>query len=317
MIDNKDNGKAEEEIILSAEAEDKTEATDDGEDEAVTLSAEPVKNGKQKNFLGMLKRQKIMIIAFASVALVMTVLYFAVLAPMVAKTQEPDPIVPETLVDGEVYDTDGTSILIFPHIEKKNIKSIEVNNSFGSFVCKRAEEENTFYIEEHMQVPFAAETLTQLVVDAGYTNIIRRLTTECEDWSVYGLAEEDNPAYYTVNTLDGQSHTIYIGDRSPTEGAFYCRYKDRDCLYVISSEVEYTLLSPVTSLLSPLLGYPISEAEVAKIDELILLKNGKPFVSINYKPIEGDEMALSAYEMIYPANYIVNDDNYATRASAS
>ena len=194
MIENKDNGQAEEEIILSAEAEDKTEATDDGEDEAVTLSAEPVKNGKQKNFLGMLKRQKIMIIAFASVALVMTVLYFAVLAPKVAKTQEPDPIVPETLVDGEVYDTDGTSILIFPHIEKKNIKSIEVNNSFGSFVCKRAEEENTFYIEEHMQVPFAAETLTQLVVDAGYPTIIRRLTTECEDWSVYGLAEEDNPA---------------------------------------------------------------------------------------------------------------------------
>ena len=100
MIDNKDNGKAEEEIILSAEAEDKTEATDDGEDEAVNLSAEPVKNGKQKNFLGMLKRQKIMIIAFASVALVMTVLYFAVLAPMVAKTQEPDPIGPETVVDG-------------------------------------------------------------------------------------------------------------------------------------------------------------------------------------------------------------------------
>ncbi|MBE6609447.1 MAG: DUF4340 domain-containing protein [Ruminococcaceae bacterium] len=313
MIDNKDNGKAEEEILLSAEAEDKTDTTDDNEDEAVTLSAESVKkSGKQKNFWGMLKRQKIMIISFASVALVMTVLYFAVLAPMVAKKQEPDPVIPETLVDGEVYDMDGTSILIFPHIEKKNIKSIEVTNSFGSFVCKRAEEENTFYIEEHMQVPFATETLTQLVVDAGYPTIIRRLTTDCEDWSVYGLAEEDNPAYYTVNTLDGQSHTVYIGDRSPTEGAFYCRYKDRDCLYVISSEVEYTLLSPVTSLLSPLLGFPISEAEVAKIDELILLKNGKPFVSINYKPIEGDEMALSAYEMIYPANYIVNDDNYAT-----
>ena len=313
MIDNKENGKAEEEILLSAEADEKTELSDDQEDAVVTLSAEPAKkDGKPKNFWGMVKKQKIMIVSFACVALVMTLLYFIVLAPMVAKKQEPEPVIPETLVDGEVYDSDGASILIFPHTEKKNIKSIEVHNSFGSFVCMRAEEENTFYIEEHMQVPFATETLTQLVVDAGYPTIIRRLTTECEDWSVYGLAEEDNPAYYTLTNLEGETHTVYIGDRAPTEGAFYCRYKDRDCVYVVSSEIEYTLLSPVTSLLSPLLGYPIPQNEVAMVDEFIMLKNGKPFVSINYKPIEGDEMALSAYEMIYPANYIVNDDNYAS-----
>ena len=313
MIDNKENGKADEEILLSAEADNETELSDEQEDTVVTLSAESSKkDGKPKNFWGMVKKQKIMIISFACVALVMTLLYFIVLAPMVAKKQEPEPVVPETLVDGEVYDSDGASILIFPHTEKKNIKSIEVHNSFGSFVCKRAEEENTFYIEEHMQVPFATETLTQLVVDAGYPTIIRRLTTECEDWSVYGLAEEDNPAYYTLTNLEGETHTVYIGNRAPTEGAFYCRYKDRDCVYVISSEIEYTLLSPVTSLLSPLLGYPIPQNEVAMVDEFIMLKNGKPFVSINYKPIEGDEMALSAYEMIYPANYIVNDDNYAS-----
>lgn len=313
MIDNKENGKAEEEILLSAEADEKTELSDDQEDAVVTLSAEPAKkDGKPKNFWGMVKKQKIMIVSFACVALVMTLLYFIVLAPMVAKKQEPESVIPETLVDGEVYDSDGASILIFPHTEKKNIKSIEVHNSFGSFVCMRAEEENTFYIEEHMQVPFATETLTQLVVDAGYPTIIRRLTTECEDWSVYGLAEEDNPAYYTLTNLEGETHTVYIGDRAPTEGAFYCRYKDRDCVYVVSSEIEYTLLSPVTSLLSPLLGYPIPQNEVAMVDEFIMLKNGKPFVSINYKPIEGDEMALSAYEMIYPANYIVNDDNYAS-----
>ena len=321
MIDKKDNGQAEEEVILSAETEDKKELTD-GEDEPefTTFSSEPTKkSGKQKQFLGMLKKQKIMIASFASVALVMLILYFAVLAPMVAKAQEPEEVIPETLVDGEVYDSDGVSILIFPYVEKKNMQSIEVHNEYGSFICKRADDEaqNTFYIEEHMQVPFATETLTQLVVDAGYSTIIRRITTECDDWAKYGLAEEDNPAYYTVTTIAGESYTVYIGDRTPTDGAFYCRYKDRDCVYVISSEVEYTLLSPVTSLLSPLLGYPIAEAEVAQMEELILLKNGKPFVSINYKPIEGDEMALSAYEMIYPANYIVNDDNYATIMLAS
>ena len=53
MIDNKDNGQAEEDIILSAEAEEKNEFADD-EEEIVTLSSEPVKrSGKQKKFFGM------------------------------------------------------------------------------------------------------------------------------------------------------------------------------------------------------------------------------------------------------------------------
>lgn len=306
MKDNKEiNSNVSEEdeaIVLGSDEEISTE----------TLKGKNEDTGKGKRFFGMVKKQKIMIVSFASFALVMTVLYLAVFGPMLKKAQEPEQVIPPVLVDGEVYDDDGVSILIFPHIEKKNIKSIAVNNSFGSFKCIRADEENAFYIEEHMQAPFSTETLTQLVVDAGYPTIIKRLYTEGVDWSLYGLAEEDEPSSYTVTTLDDVSHTVYIGDRTLTEGGFYCRYKDRDALYVITSEVEYTLLSPVTSLLTPMLGYPIAEAETAKIDECTLLKNGKPFISINYKPIEGTEMALSSYEMIYPANYIVNDENYAT-----
>jgi len=327
MIDKNEKAQEREEILDASEtekesklspSEEETETETDEEVEYPTFSAEPKKEkAGKKQFWGMLKRQKIMIISFAAVAVVMTLLYFIVLAPMVAKKQEEPPVIPETLLDGEVYDTDGVSILIFPHIEKKNIKSIEVHNSFGSYTCMRAEKENTFYIEEHMQVPFSQETLTQLVVDAGYSTIIRRLSTDCTEWEKFGLSEADNPAYYTLTTLDGATHTVYIGNRIPSEGGFYCRYKDRNALYVISSEIEYTLLSPATSLLSPLMGYPIAEAQVAQTEELILLKNGKPFVSINYKPIEGDEMALSSYEMIYPANYIVNDDNYSTVLLAS
>lgn len=277
------------------------------EDTEITSSSGAVKSAKP----GMVKKQKIMIIAFASVAALLIILYFAVVMPIVKKRTPSTVEPPPALIDGEAYDDTGRYILMFPHVEMKNIKSIEVHNSYEDFSAVR-DKDGVFYIEEHPQAPIGTEIFTSFAVDAGYTVVNRRVTEKCEDFSLYGLGENDSPAYYILTTTEGVSYTVYIGDRIPSGGGFYARVKDRDALYVMSSNISNTVLAPSTALMSAILGAPLTQNDYSYIDEVILSKNGEPFIYITYTKQDLSEFRLSAYEMVYPANYIVNDENYAS-----
>ncbi len=287
-----------------------TEQTQESENNEGTLFGRETAGAGVKK-AGMVKKQKIMIIVFASVAAVLIILYFAVIMPLVKKHTTVDTEPPPALIDGEAYDDTGNYILMFPHIEMKNIKSIEVHNSYESFSALR-DEDDVFYLKEHPQAPIGTEAFTSFAVDAGYTVVNRRVTEKCEDFSLYGLSEEDSPAYYILTTTDGVEYTVYIGDRIPSGGGFYARVKDRDALYVMSSSLANTLLAPSTAMMSPILGAPISQNDYTSIEEVILSKNGEPFIYITYTPSNLDEFTLSAYNMVYPGNYIVNDENYSS-----
>ena len=250
----------------------------------------------------------------ASVFAVLTLLYFIVLAPLLQKkADEANPTVePPKLLDGEALDEDGQTILVFPYTERKYIKSIEVVNQYGSFTCYRDEEDN-FYFKDYEQAPLTAETLSSLVVAAGYTGTLQRVTEKCEDWATYGLAEEDNPAYYKLTLLDGTVHQVYIGDLIKSGGGFYCRYKDRDALYVIGNTIEGSLLVPIETLVTPYLGYVLDQQTYATTDEFILLKNGETFVYITYDKSTANtsEAVFSVYDMHYPGNYAIDDGKYS------
>ena len=265
--------------------------------------------------LGMVKKQKVMIISFACVALVLAILYFAVFLPIMNKKNEEANALepPPELIEGEAYDSTGNYMLMFPHMPKKDIKSIEIHNSYGSYTLKRTKEsdDDSFYIEEHPQAPIGAEAFTALVVDSGYTVVNRRVVEKCEDMSVYGLADSDNPAYYIITNKDNVSYKVFVGNRIPSSGGFYARVDGRDAVYVLSSTVYDTVLAPATALVTPLLGVQLPQNKYQETDEVILSKNGEPFVYIKYTMTNIDEFALSAYEMLYPANYIVNDDNFS------
>lgn len=267
-----------------------------------------------KKKAGMVKKQKIMIIAFAATAVVLALVYFLVLLPIFKERTAEEPEVIEELIDGEVRDENGKSILMFPHVEKKNLESITVSNIYGDYTCVRNPESDTesFYIKEHPQSPLDAETFTQLVVDAGYSVIVRRITENCTDFSTYGLAEENNPAAVTVKDLDGNQYTYYIGNMIPSQGGYYCRYKDRNALYVIPSSVSSTLLSSSESLITPILGFVLTQEEAMRMDELIIQKNGQPFISLKYKANNTNEIVQSSYEILYPTAYVANDENVSS-----
>ena len=331
-----DSSKTEEKALDGETEEAETE------DQDMEELAEKIFEGFEddtapKKKRGMVKKQKIMIITFASVALVLILAYFIFLLPYMKKQSEEKPVEPPEILEGEFYDAKSETLLIFPQVEKNKIQSVEVHNSYGSFTCVK-ESDDVFYIKEHMLAPFSGDKMASLAVDAGYTVVSRRITTKCEDFSKYGLSESDSPAYYILTTVSGEKHTVYLGDYTPNGGGIYCRYAGRDALYVISSSVSSTLLVGAEGLITPMLMLPLPNAAYAQTDQVIITKNGQPFVEILYdnmcakcggknKELQSenvyqcekcgtktpiDQYKLSAYKMTYPSNHIVNDTNYST-----
>ena len=320
-----------------------SETTDSSESEVLELagkifaSSDSDSEKEPKKKRGMVKKQKIMIITFASLAVVMLLAYFIFLLPYIIKMSEKDTQEPPEILSGEVYDAATDTLLIFPHVEKNSIKTIEVHNSYGSFTCVQ-ESKDVFYLKEYLLAPFEAEVMSSLAVDAGYSVVSRRITTKCDDFGKYGLAPENNPAYYILTTTSGAVHKLYIGDYTPNGGGLYCRYEGRDALYVIPSTVAATLLTSAEGLMTPMLMLPLPNAAYAQTDQVIITKNGQPFVEILYDNMcnkcggknkensdenvyqcekcgnkaSMDEYRVSAYKMTYPSNHIVNDTNYST-----
>ncbi len=324
LFENKDADSSseskDEDISLDIETlESESEGAEDFVPETLFFSNEEEKRPKKKKKRpGMVKLQKIMIASFLSVAVVLGVLYGVWLGPWLNEQQAEEPRVPVELLEGEAHSDNGIDLAIFEHIQMTDIASIVVHNSYEDFTCLKYEDkEGQFYIKEHPRAPVGTEEFTTFAVDAGYPIVNRRVTANCEDFSLYGLAEEDDPAYYTITDINGTTHTVYIGDQIPSGGGFYARYKDRAAVYVMSLSLANTLLAPSTALMTPMLGYPIDQNSVTMMSEMIMNKNGQPFIFITHTDNPSDEYALSAYEMQYPANYVVNDDNYSTVMLAS
>lgn len=272
--------------------------------------------------LGMVKKQKIMLIAFASFFAALLLVYFLVILPIYKDRTAEDPIEPPVLLDGEAYGDTGYNIVVFPHIAMNDIKSVKVKNSYGEYTFLKANDDE-FYVEEHPLAPIGAEAATAFAVDAGYLVASRRVVDNCEDFSLYGLSDADQPATFTLTTLKNVVYTFYIGDEVPTGEGYYCRYKGRNAVYVISSQVSETLLAPATAMITPILVSPMEQTAYLGIKDFIMTKNGESFLYIRYNQQRADEAEngsiyiQSVYDMLYPASYLVNDTDYTGVVLAS
>ena len=272
--------------------------------------------------LGMVKKQKIMIIAFTALFAAMLLLYFLVILPIYKDRTTAAPQEPPVLLDGEAYGDTGYNIVVFPHIAMNDIKSVKVKNSYGEYTFLKAKDDE-FYLEEHPLAPIGAEAATNFAVDAGYLVASRRVVDSCEDFSLYGLSDADSPATYTLTTLKDVTYTVYIGNAVPTGEGFYCRYKDRNAVYVISSQVSETLLAPATAMITPILAPPMAQTGYLDIRDFIMTKNGESFLYIKYnqqradEAANGDDYVQSVYDMLYPANYLVNDTDFTGEVLAT
>lgn len=278
--------------------------------------AEPVKPLTKRQRESAAKKQVKSIVLLAVIAAAALCLYLFVVVPIVNYVEEVTKE-PVELLEGEVLGTNDR-ILLFDHYERKNIQSIDVVNEYGEYGFYYSAEDEAFYVKDHEYATFDKELFSSLVVSVGYPLSIERVVTDCEDLSEYGLADDQNPAYYTVTTrpdADGvsESHTVYVGDLVPTGGGYYVRHADRNAVYILDTELSKTVLAPIEDLITPMLTLPMSQNDYFMIENFIVANSEEPIIAITFLDEEEKEAAAmtSAYKMLYPSNYTVNSTSYS------
>ena len=137
-----------------------------------------------------------------------------------------------------------------------------------------------------------------LCVSCGYTLMMQKLNLSDPeaprkadssiDYSAYGLENlyDENgsltymPAVYTIvkanYAADGScspsdtSYTVYVGDAILSGAGYYVMLQGRDAVYIVSSEIEKTVLQPVESLVTPATIYPMTVSTYVMVYDFIL-----------------------------------------------
>ena len=118
-------------------------------------------------------------------------------------------------------------------------------------------------------VAYNEERFSELVVATGTFYYMRNLALDPEvagqefgpaNWADYGLAPEDDPAWFEITRLSGGDPIrVYVGDAAITGNGYYVRVAGRDnAVYVSNSNmVGETALRDLPSFVDPALTVPL------------------------------------------------------------
>ena len=217
-----------------------------------------------------MKSEKKLFLVIAIAFLAMALLFGGVLLT-VTLLPEPLPDSPGISTE-EGENTRGELILLFGPFTRSqpengdnsnNIKSILIHNGTGEYEFVHPTENDyvTFRIRQngvtYKDLAPDGETLASLVVATGTPYVRTRVDTSGtaeENYSDYGLAPEDNPAYYEIETYGGESYRVYVGKTTADGTGNFVRVEGRSRIYVTTSTTLGELLSrSAGEFLSPVL----------------------------------------------------------------
>ena len=254
----------------------------------------------------MIIRQLKTILICLSAFAVLTVAYFAVIAPMLKTEVKTEP--PIELLEGEARGSDNR-VYMFPPATRATIKRIQVKNGKGTYVFYKKNSE--FYIEGKETAPYDIQTaFPNIVVATGSSLALRRIEIdESTDLKVYGLDASQNPSSFTITTEDDTVHKVWVGNKIPTGGGYYCQYDGRNAIYVIGNTLSTAMESSVYDLITPTLGINVPTTSYANVSKLGVIKNGVPIFELrSLSPDEngtaGTDQPLMSYEFTLPADVV-------------
>lgn len=257
-----------------------------------------------------MRRQGILIIVFTAIFALSLVLYFALIRPMTApETEENEPLETEP---GEFL-SPNDRFFMFGSLDRDEIASITVNNEYGGFTFEN-DGEGYFYIKGYDSVPFDQELFATLWNVTSYTLSKRKLGSNLSDEKLeeYGLLEPQ--ASWTVTDLEGNTNTVYVGDKLLTGGGYYCQFEGRKTAYVLGTDVGKTILVPIENYVTPYLVAGMSQDDYFLTDDFTVYKNGEKLLSMRLLPEEEmvNENALAEVRLDYPTDYYPDSTLYFT-----
>lgn len=218
-----------------------------------------------------MKKGRLLPLLLAGSALLLLILYFAVVRPLTAAPEVTRP--PVTTDDGEGVVLG--QVTIYPEIPREDMVSITVHNEHGTYRFARMGKEgeavsntqNFVICREkdgefipYRGIDYDKERFSELVIGTGTFYYLSNLGRAPElgdgrlDFSEYGLSEADDPAWFEVETFGGERVKVFVGDPAVTDNGYYVRLDGRDTVYVSNSNlVGETALARLASFVDPTL----------------------------------------------------------------
>lgn len=292
-------------------------------------------NQKKHNQSFLAKRRNA-IVALAIVFTVLIVGYFALRGVLDGEVADTTPSEEVKLLPGEA--SYGNSTLIYPHIERKDIKSVTVHNpanrvygdayvDWGIGFAYDEEKKDYYGYMLTYEYPELDDTkLAYFAVGSGYATIASRVETDCKDFSPYGLefASEEEATYIVVEKRNGTKHKLYFGKKNLSGNSYYVRSGDtytddqgntveRNTVYLLSanttSYMDSTILAKPTEMLTTRITFPI----LSKFSSFVL-QEAEGDLSITFLPvnsiknIESVFGGSSIYYTVTPKGYFSSSD---------
>ena len=252
-----------------------------------------------------MKKRVILISALLVLVIAAAVAYSQWIKPFVEYDEGEGTVEVETQ-EGETL---GTQLRyqIFPQITREMLDSIKVDNEYGSFEFYKSNGELVLRGSDGTAIN--AQTLSELVVAAGYPLARLKVASDAEKYEEYGLL--DPICTWTITATDGRSHTLRVGHKVLTDEGYYVSMDGRDAVYVLGTSLEKPLLSPASVFVTPVVIAVGSQNDYYTIDKLSIFHGDEPFVA--FGQIDKENMmnpdAIAEMRMFYPAMYASRDEN--------
>ena len=239
-------------------------------------------NGKKKKQSFLAKRLN-MLVALVVILAVLLVGYFFVQSALKEDVEAPTTTEEVfELLPGEVKSDNGKNLLVYPSVDQKDIAEVLIHNpeleetyqDWGiQFLYDKDNKRSIGYMIDHEDDLVLDETqLTLFAAAAGNALFSRRVVDVCEDYSIYGLDEEE-AIRVQVKLTNGTVYTVYIGNLNPSGTAYYLRSGDtvtdengktyeRKSVYLLTTGttayMQSTLAASPTAMLTTLMAYPVN-----------------------------------------------------------
>lgn len=189
---------------------------------------------------------------------------------------------------------------IAPEVDLDSFSYVTVENKSGKFtVCKN---QDGYYIDGSQNLILDAGAVSNLVLQSRYMLSSQKVENPSENLADYGLSD-NSAAKITVGKTDGQSYTVYLGDKSVSGGGYYMKHAEKPYVYVMDSSAS-VFENPVTSLVSPVLAETLTEDEYNYMESFSMKKNGADFLKCVIVPEnERTSDSTNLHKMTYPASY--------------
>ena len=257
-----------------------------------------------------MKRRLIIVLSLALAVVTLSVAY-AVAQPYFGTEESGSVSGPTHDEDGDLLGT-GQRPFMYPNITRADVKDITVTNEHGTYKAYRSG--SSFYFEGAENLTYDKEMFSSLVVNATYTLATRKIKLDEYNYEDFGLTDDTLLATVVVNTLDGDTHTLKIGNKLANGGGYYAMYEGKPYIYVLDTTLEDSVLCSLNDYLTPYLVFPIQVTEYVNLTQLYYLRGGEPFFAVRNASESEQEASGSPYVVLYPNDkkYVASSYHYGT-----